>query len=355
MKTKTEEVQEITVLTDEQIALLPDETKESVIFLTEHVNPTDLAKLNPMAEELLEIREIGSKLKLMPAVDGKFDKKNIQEFTNIKTKIRSFRAGVKSTAKELKEEPAKITKAIIAIEKEFINEATIVYDAAETEFNDFIVEEERIKAEKQAKKDAELLASVNAAKAEANEANEKMQKTNIYNKIKYEIIGGLSETVSEALLDANKNKLLSIKESYTKSEYIDAIHGLDISILDENVRTELAEKFASTKSQSLRLIQEKLDAIKNEEDNAILKATSANNTPAPLVQEEVKEEPQVPVVPEEPRLLIPTLNELDDNEFIDYVLNELKILSNLTIKRVEDKPSSSPKIYDLRNSLSIFK
>lgn len=354
MKTKTEEVQELVILTDEQIEALSEDTKDNVVFLTEKMGAKDLLELNPMVSELIEIRQEGSSLKLKPAdKEGNFDIKNIQAFTDIKKRIRSFRATVKKTATTLKEEPAKITKAIIAIEKAFTNEATIVYDEAEKEFDAYIQEQERIKAEKQAKKDAELMASINQAKAEAEEANNKMKITNIYNKVKYEIIGGLSENISEALLNANEYKLLDIKNRYENSSYEDAIDGLEIELLEESVKSELAEKYASVKAQSIRLIKEKLDAIKLERDNAILKATS-NINPIDTLKEAEKQIDEViePAVPAPP---VTSQNYLNDIEFINYIQLEGKRLLGLTVERISKTPHCSPIIYDLRNSLSNFK
>jgi hypothetical protein len=324
------------------------------VFLTEKVNTTDLAKLNPVVTELIGIREDGENLKFIPAdKDGNFDKDNIQSFVDVKKRVRSFRARVKDVAKQMKEEPAKITKAIIAIEKTFIDEATVVYDNAEKEFDVYIkAEDEKAKAKQEAKNKA-LLDAVDEASKAKEEANLKLKVSEIYNKIKYDIITkSIVENVSEALLNANEARLKELNEEINKTSYSSIVEDIDISILAQEVHAELQEFYLTARSRSIKLINEKLAAIAIEKKNVLLE-----NENAKFVSHS-SAVPNLPPVQEKEPSMVDPLNDIDqwpDNVFIDYIFKEANKLLFLTSDRIQKKPHSNPKIYDLRNLLYRFK
>lgn len=342
MSTKTEELKELEVLTPEQIEVLPEEVKENVVYLTDNMNTKDLMVLNPIVKELLAIKDDVDNLEMKPiGEDGKYDKENIQTFVDAKKRIRSFRSNLKSSATTLKEPYLAIQKSVIAIEKSIKAEADEAYEKAEKTFAEYVKYEEDLKAERQSKKDAALQAKVDEANSAAEEANAKMEKTNIYNKIKFDLINAkVVEATQDALLNGNKQRLEFLKSEFEAHDYHSAISGIDDSILDEEVRLELQAYYDKSVKNSIGLINDKLKSIQTEIDNKIL--SSGNKT------EEVKEVPLVPVPP------VPEVNynDFSDEELVNHISEKALKLLTLTQDRIKLNPSCSPKIYDLRNILS---
>lgn len=337
MSKKTEEVKELVILTPEQIEKLPKQVQENVVFLTEKINPTDLMQLNPMVEELINLREQGRNLIFEGKdKDGNYNKTNIQDFVDVKKNVRSFRAKVKDTAKKLKVEPAKITKAIIAIEKTFVDEATKVYDGAEALFEEYIKWEE---AEKQKKIDAKnkaLIDAVEESKAKEEEIRIKMERTEVYNSIKYEGINAkINEAVTDALINANEERLVTLRKEIDELTWSELLNGKNHEIVDIDVLAELQEFFAQSKHKAVTMIDSKLKAIKIEKDNLTLQA---------------KQE----VVNSVPETKEPSVSDVSDEEFVKHIVEQGKSLLNLTIVRINSNPTCIPQIYDLRNLLSSF-
>lgn len=281
MTTKAkEELEEISVLTAEQIAKLPATVKENVVFLTEHMGSNELIVLNPIVVELLEIRKMNEKLVLMPKNEkGEFNKDNIEDYKELKSKQRSFNVKIRETAKTLKEEPAKITKGIIAIEKTFLDENSTIQDEAAKKFADYeaeVVEQARIAKEKKDKALLDKIAEETKAKEEANLG---LNRANVYNKVKYELIAKqYTEDVSDAVANFNGPKLEDLKVSLNVKGYETLIGDNDITILDQDVQAELQEYFVSSKRKALASIDARLESIRIEQENAILAAKNATIT-----------------------------------------------------------------------------
>jgi hypothetical protein len=344
MSTETkEEVQELVVLTPEQIEELPTTVKENVVFLTEKVGTSDLMELNPMVSELIEIREQGKGLIFAGTNDaGEYSKSNIQDFVDVKKRIRTFRAKVGKVAKILKVEPTKINKAIIAIEKAFIAEATAVYDNAEKLFEPYIMAEEEKALAKQKAKDQALLDKIAEEKAGKDEAEEKLAKSNLYNKIKYELITGLiTEKVSEAISLGSEQHVQDIKARIDSYSYELITTGVDDSILDEDVVGELKHFYVNAKQKALVMINGRLDAFAKERENIILES---NQRPF-----------EADVIIGKPDVIPATTNQIQSNkEFSDYIIAEGKRLLSLTNDRLDGDVYCTPNIYHLRTILYQF-
>lgn len=363
MKTKTEEVAELVILTDEQIEVLPESVKENVVFLTEQLHKKDLMVLNPIVSELIEIRSFGDRLEMKPPKDGVFDKDNVQEFIDLKKKIRTFRAGVKKSGTDLKEPYLKIQKGVVAIEKAIIEEATKVYDDAEVKFKLYIdAEEEKARLKEEAKNKA-LLDAVEEQSKAAKEAEDKLKVSQVYNKIKYDIITkSIVENVNDALLNANEARLRELSQELNQSSYDGLVSGIDISVLSQEVAAELHEFYSISKNRSIKLINEKLKAIDIEKQNMLLENAKSSETSIDrLVEAKNKIDAEIPpAVPPVPGMesiepFSDALASLDDDQFIGFIIKEANKLLYLTNARLQKKPHCSPRIYDIRNLLSKFK
>lgn len=284
------EVTEIQVLTEEQIKALPLIIQENVIFLTEQLGSKELSELNPMVIELLDLRKTEAELVLMPLnEEGKFNKENIQNYTNLKTSVGKFNAKIKVTAKTLKKPQAKIQKGIIAIEKTFLSEASKVKESVIEKFA--VYEADKLEKAKiaQQKKNQVLLDQIAKENKEKKEAQNKLNKTTTYNTIKYELINKqFTEDVSDAVLNANEDKLKGLHNKVSKTSYEKIIGSNDVSILDLEVQTELKDYFNTSKTNAILSIDARIKAIKTEKENAILEA---KNETIKEVHAEVRENP----------------------------------------------------------------
>lgn len=368
MSTKSEvkgEVKEIEVLTEEQISVLPDSVRDNVIFLTEEMNPKDLMVLNPAVQTLLKLRERGAKLKMKAPVDGKFDKENIQSFVDLKKDIRSFRSGIKETAKKLKEPYAKITKGIISIEKTFVEEGTVVYDVAEKEFDPYIKAEAEKDRIKQEKKDKALNDAILKAEQENKAIILEAEKTKTYNKIKYEIIAEkITEATSDALLNSNESKLKGLKEDFGGVTFDEIVSNfrIDVSSLDLEILTELKESLIKAQRNSIALINDKLESIAIERKNLILESAKEeskkeipiNPTPVSNTTPITPPVPPIPNVPQVPNTITRNSETLTDQELIDYVKKEGLRIFNIVNGRIGNNGACNPEIYKLRSELSYF-
>lgn len=347
---KTEEVQEITLLTNEQIEALPKEAVKTVKSLNESLSTAQLQIFIPVVQSYIDLRDKAVKLKLEKNENGEVKKESISEYKSIKAEQRTLNGLITSKIKLIKNPINAIRTDIIAVEKTFKSESDKIKEAAEKEFEEYEKIQAEIAAEKQRKKDEALNAKVNEAKATADEATLKLQKTTAYNAVKYEIIGeSIKDAVNEAVLNANKNRLLELQDSITKSNYDDAIDGNDVSILDDNVQTELREYFNVSKANSLKMLSERLKAIETETENVVMKATSQQPTSNIVETAKAVEQAFPGIVPFPP---VPRTESLSDDEFIEYAKSEIEKILNMVVLRLETNPASKPELYDLRNKLS---
>ena len=339
---KKKELKELVILTPEQIEELPVTVKDNVVFLTEKVGSTDLMKLNPMVTELIAIRNEGKAIAFIEAdAEGKFDKANIQEFVDIKKRVRTFRARVKEVGKEMKMEPTKINKAIISIEKIFLAEATDVYDNSEKLFEPYIKAEKEKELLKQKKKDQALLDKIEEAKKGEDKATLQLDKTNVYNKIKYELITGLiTEVVADAVVNGSEHRVKEVKFTIDTYTYELITTGADDSILDEAVIGELKHFYVNAKQKGLGMLQAKLEAFTMERQNVILESQKTPFPAPPVIATENAPIGQVAIQ--------------NDKEFGDYIVAEGKRLLSLTSNRLNEASYCTPNIYHLRTILYQF-
>ena len=181
-ETKKTETVEITVMDANALKKLPEEVKEDVMFFQERLGGTELTVFNPLVYELLQLEEQGKKIKMIPPdKEGNFDTNNIQEFTDLKKKIRSYRASVKRISTELKRPRNEENKKITSISNFFVEKATEVFDNAEKEFDQFVQAEAEKAAERERKKNEEFLKATEEAKREAEEQRKKNEALIAYN------------------------------------------------------------------------------------------------------------------------------------------------------------------------------
>lgn len=271
---KKAEVIEVEILTEEQINSLPEIVKENVTFLTKELSSKELVRLNPLVTELLTIRDLEKELDLMPLnSEGKFNKENIAEYKSLKAKIRSFNASTGKELKSIKEPFLKVQKGFVAIEKALKSEAMIVAEVVTEKFQTYEDAQILLAQERQKKKDAVLLAEIEKEKEASASANMQLEKSNLYNKIKYDIVNSLiNEKATEIVANGNEDSIKSTAMIIIEREYTDLTKGLNIAILDETIILELKEYFVKSKENALKILKSRLDTIRIEKENIALEA-----------------------------------------------------------------------------------
>ena len=190
----------------------------------------------------------------------------------------------------------KIQKGYVAIEKAIIEEATKVYDSAEVTFASYIELQDKIAAERQAKKDKALqdaLAEENKGKVEAQEA---LAKSTLYNKIKYEVINkNTTEASADAVANSNRDIVSGLESNINNYTFETIIGDNDISILDESVVAELKEYFINSKNNAVKILVDKIKALDIETKNIQLEAQkTATASPIEVEVENVIPSPPAP-------------------------------------------------------------
>lgn len=318
---------EITVLTAEQIEFLGNDLKKDVVFLQENMHQKDLAVLNPLVSELIEMEETVNDLKLVPAENNEYDKKNIQAFTDVKKTIRSYRAAVKKSAKELKTPYQDVVKSIISIEKTFINSATELFDKAETEFAPYV---EFVEAEKQRKEDEKNKALLEAVKEQENKSKEieqNMARQSAYNNIRYERINKYQNTIDEAITNGSISFLRS-RMDYIKNATI--IEQSDYDVLSEDNIKEIQAVFAEKKMKWFKILSDRIQSMQAEIDREIERKAKEQSIPTPVaikniqVDEEVVENFQIGHLEEKGKELYYMAKQLLENDSMNLRLLEYK-------------------------------
>lgn len=271
---------EITVLTDEQINFLPDELKKDVVFLQQNMHQKDLIELNPLVSQLIKIEEQVKGLKFIKTNDG-FDKKNIQEFTDVKKTIRSYRAAVKKAAKELKAPYQDVVKSIISIEKTFIGTATDLYDKVELEFKPYINFQELEKARKEEDKNKELLNAVKEQEAKNKEIEDQLVRQKLYNEIRYERINNFQNQIDDAISNGSISYLRSKIESLKYTDIFKKDE--DLSCVSKDALNEIIGIWNEKKIKWLKMLSDRIISLQAEIDREIEK----RSIPTPIAVKDI--------------------------------------------------------------------
>lgn len=276
------EIKEVKKLTKEQIAQFSI-VEENYEFLSGRLTPADMNTFNPMVTELLSLKSFEENLQLAPAdEDGKFDKANIQLFTDTKVAVGKYNAGIKLASKEMKAPQILINKAVTAIEKKFLEEAAAVKESAIKKFAPYVAAEEQKKLDKEAARDKALIDAANKAKEELAVQQAKNDLVGLYNTIKYERIAeNITSAASNTAAEGNKEAVTNsraIIASYT----IDSLTAdLDFDLLSQEHQSELHTAFNTSQKTALALLDTRLTSMATAEANIALEAKVEAVTPKP--------------------------------------------------------------------------
>lgn len=333
----------VEILTEDMTDKLPKSVQQSVVFLSKEMRPKELVPFNPVVRELLEIKELAS-IKYNAEDEGE----SIQSFKDAKAKIRSFNSKVKDTKSTIKKPYDTIGKNIIVIEKGFLSEAKEVLEILEKEFKPFLDEQQRIKDEKEAKKEAARNKEINDLKAEKEQSDLLLKRQTAYNCAKYQIIAKMKSDTIAQLNSLSKNSVKKVSEAWQTMEFSKVSnHSLlegGFTALSDEQQSEIKADFDAAKEEIIRVYNARFVELDNIE-KANLSAqreigqvegkagVSVENSPV-IDQPPVHEEPgqQADYIPPPPK----GSSEKEVIVSISNGLEKIRLLSEKASKEFQD-------------------
>lgn len=212
-KAATKATEIVEVLSDDQIKKLPKEIQQGIVVLNDHLPAEKMNKLNPVLVEYFKLKK---EVDDLAYVEG--DKNSIDAYKKTDKKFIAYKKAVEETHKEIKKPFQDVIKPLDAFKKIFVEKSKEDRDELKGKFKPYLDEQARKREEKKAKeKEAETKRI--AELEEANKGNlEIMRRGQVFNEIKYTIIGGLSK---DASMNLSKLSLEALIQEKNKAESID--------------------------------------------------------------------------------------------------------------------------------------
>lgn len=223
---------------------LPENVKEEISQIIKSSKVDELVKFNPLLLSLVELQSFK---------DLKFDpeQKNDRDYVDSNKKIGSFNTAIKSTTDLMKKDANEYVKKVNAIRDFFLTEAKTTREILQLNFKPYLDEQERIKKEKEDKKNAKIL-----------EANEELIKKN-------------QEQAEKLKNQQKESKKLTIQGEIGKITF-SATSGVSVLNLDglEKLKKETENKaFKNLLSDAEKLeygfTEDEIFELENEFNNAI--------------------------------------------------------------------------------------
>ena len=357
MNTEIKETEKLTLEQIEKFGVV----KENYKFLTTRLTGEDLNNFNPMVLELLNLQDYANNLKLIPADEkGEFDKENIQLFTNTKKAIGTYNSSVRSSSKKLKEPQTKVNKAIIAIEKQFLEDAGKVMEQIVLEFKPHLDLVAQKKLKKEALKNKALIDAADEANKQAEIERAKNRVVGIYNEVKYErIVQNVTTAASNVATNGNKD-LIERKLKEIASYTMDSLTAdLDLSLLSVEQKNDLISTLSASKVNAKSILDLRLASIESEKKLIALEAQKeVYETPVAKIDEAVNLVKTVmgdiPLPPGHNlpiEVLSDNQQELSHDDFLAHILSKLSDIQRIIKDRTDRYPIPDARIIAISTTL----
>jgi len=306
------EVQELVVIDQENMKHLSLGTQQLIKELSEELDIKKLTVFNPLVERMIAIEQY-KEFKYIPE-----DKESIANYKSAWKDIRNFRSVTKKTKSLLKKPILETGKKLDTIERIFVDRATDVLDGLEEEYKGYLEEQERIKEEKEAKKNKATTDKIAELSEEATQSKIIIERMNAYNSITKELNNMITEAVAQSTTYSKEalEKELSDLNAYTDFTFDETEAEL---LLDEQ-KEEILELFTKNKTNAIGILQ-----------NAIKLA----NVPPPVTPEVQAPVPNVDDIPQTPGpvMMAPSLTQANPDYFkdscCDILTDALEAIENL--------------------------
>lgn len=268
-------VKEIEVFSIEQLQVLPQDAKESIILLSNNLPTKELMVLNPLVTKLLQIKELENIVYTpLPENPTKEDtaahKENIQDFKNAIKEITGLKKQAGDAKTAIKKPLDDLGKQVLIIEKSINSLANEISEKVKNTFKPYL--------DAEAEKAAAALAAKQAKEKEAIDALEKenqaqallFQKSNLVTFLKYEMLEATKKEVQNALATYSKEALFELRgymnfktfEFFTKEKNISLIPPDELNPIKEHFNSEINSMVLSInsaiKQKELETVNERL-------------------------------------------------------------------------------------------------
>lgn len=285
-KMSTQEVKEIEVFSIEQLQILPQDAKESIILLSNNLPTKELLVLNPLVTKLLQIKKLEEIVYTpLPENPTKEDvaahKENIQEFKSALKDITGLKQQAGQAKTAIKKPLDNLGKQVLVIEKSINNLANEISEKIKNKFKPYLDAEAEKAAAALAAKQAKEKEAINALEKQ-NEAQALLfQKSTLTTFLKYEMLEATKKEVQNALATYSKEALFELRGSFNFKTFEFFTKEKNISLIPPDELTPIREHFNSEINTMIASIN---NAIKTKE----LEATNER-----LIEEVAPEQPPI--------------------------------------------------------------
>jgi hypothetical protein len=269
---------EIEIFTVEQLNVLPEEARVSIINLESNLPQKELLILNPLVSELLKIKEL-TKIKYVPLPEEPTKeelaahKENIEEFKAAKKSIVALTQQNSKAKSAIKGPLDLLGKQVLTIEKSVKAIADEVLASIELTFKPYLdaeAEKARIAREKKEAKEKE---AINKLTEENNAQANAYKKSQLITFLKYEMLGETKLEVNNAIENYSLDKLFSVRDMLSLKTFEQYATGKELELLEAEELDEIKNAFAKEIGLFRNNINTKIEALQLEKDNEQLSYT----------------------------------------------------------------------------------
>lgn len=277
------EVKEIEIFSLEQLDVLPQEAKTSIIQLGNNLPQKELLVLNPLVTKLLKIKEL-TKIQYVPLPENatkeqkEAHKESVEKFKDAKTQITALKNQNKEAKSAIKKPLDLLGSQVLTIEKSINAIALEVLTSIEKTFKPYLdgVKEKKDAADKakadKANEVINTLSDANLVQANA------FKKSKLITFLKYEMLTDTKTEVNNAIENYALDKLFIVRDSLKLKTFETFATGQDLTLLTTEELTGIKTFFTADIDLLTKNINVKITALQLEETNKNLSNTVENQT-----------------------------------------------------------------------------
>lgn len=274
---------EIEIFSLEQLNVLPQEAKTSIIQLGNNLPQKELLVLNPLVTKLLKIKEL-TKIKYVPLPENptkeqkEAHKASLEEFKEAKTKITALKNQNKEAKSAIKKPLDLLGSQVLTIEKSINAIALEVLTEIEKTFKPYLDQiKEKKDASDKAKTDKANAAINTLSDANLVQANA-FKKSKLITFLKYEMLTDTKKEVNNAIENYAVDKLFIVRDSLKLKTFEIFSTGQDLTLLEGEEEGAIKIHFNAEIDLLVKNINTKIIALQLEETNKNLSNTVENQT-----------------------------------------------------------------------------
>lgn len=273
--TPPKDIIEIEIFSEDQLNILPQIAKDSIVNLADNLPVKELRILNPLITELLKIKEL-TKIKYVPLPENptKEDiaahKENIEEFKEAKRSIVALGKKNSETKSAIKKPLDELGKHVLTIEKQVKIIANEIIETLEKEFKPYIdAEQSKKDAAAKVKSDKEKEA-INNLTAENSIQMNTINKSSLITFIKYQMLENKKAEINNAIENYALDSLFLVRDSLSLKTFEQYTVGKELSLLNETELSEIKSHFEKEIISLKNNINLKIKSLELEEENKLL-------------------------------------------------------------------------------------